>query len=46
MQYALCALPIQSGKTEAARAFLHTLEQQRQAAYAESERRLGITKEV
>ena len=46
MEYALFALPIQSDKSEAARAFLGELEGQRKAAYATSEQRLGITKEV
>jgi hypothetical protein len=46
MQYALFALPIQAGMTEAARAFLHTLENEQKANYAQSERLLGITKEV
>ena len=46
MEYALFALPIQSGKTDAARAFLRELENERKGQYTESERRLGITKEV
>ena len=46
MEYALFALPIQSGKSDAARAFLGELEGQRKADYAASEERLGITKEV
>ncbi len=46
MEYALFALPIQSGKTDAARAFLQQLEGERKSQYATSERRLGITKEV
>jgi hypothetical protein len=46
MEYALFALPIQSGKSDAARAFLRELEGQRKADYAASEKRLGITKEV
>lgn len=46
MEYALFALPIQSGKTEAARAFQQELEGERKSHYAASERRLGITKEV
>ena len=46
MEYALFALPIQAGKTDAARAFQRELDGERKAQYAESERRLGITKEV
>jgi hypothetical protein len=46
MEYALFALPIQAGKTEAARAFLQALEHERKNDYAASEQRLGITKEV
>jgi hypothetical protein len=46
MEYALFALPIQSGKSDTARAFLRELEGQRKADYAASEQRLGITKEV
>jgi hypothetical protein len=46
MQYALFAIPIQSGKTETARAFLHALENEHKPSYAQSERLLGITKEV
>ncbi len=46
MENALFALPIQSGKTDAARAFLHQLEGERKSQYAVSEKRLGITKEV
>ena len=40
------ALPIQPGKTAAARAFLQELEGQRKEHYAASDRRLGLTKEV
>jgi hypothetical protein len=40
------ALPLLTGKTEAARAFLRDLEGEQKAAYATSEQRLGITKEV
>ena len=40
------ALPIQAGKTEAARGFLRELEGARKEQYAASERRLGLTKEV
>ena len=39
-------LPLLAGKTEAARAFLRGLEGEQKGAYAASERRLGITKEV
>jgi hypothetical protein len=46
MQYALFALPITSGKTETARAFLQQLEGERKGDYAASEQRLRITKEV
>ena len=46
MEYALFALPIQSGKSDAARSFLRELEGGRKADYAASEKRLGITKEV
>jgi len=46
VEYALFALPIQSGKADAARAFLRELEGGRKADYAASEKRLGITKEV
>lgn len=46
MQYALFALPIQSGETDAARGFLKELEGQRKSQYAASEQRLGITREV
>lgn len=46
MEYALFALPIQPGKTAAARGFLQELERERKGQYMESERRLGITKEV
>jgi hypothetical protein len=46
MQYALFALPIQPGKTDAARAFLGELEGQRKGQYGASEKRLQITREV
>jgi hypothetical protein len=46
MEHALFALPIQSGKAQAARSFLQELEKGRKDQYAASERRLGITKEV
>jgi hypothetical protein len=47
MENALFALPIQSGKTDTARAFLQQqLEGERRSQYAASEKRLGITKEV
>jgi hypothetical protein len=46
MQHALFALPIQSGKTDAARAFLQELEGPRNGQYGASEQRLKITKEV
>jgi len=46
MQHALFALPIQTGKTDAARAFLQELEGPRKGQYGASEQRLQITKEV
>jgi hypothetical protein len=46
VEYALFALPIQSGKTAPARSFLQELEDARKNDYAASEKRLGITKEV
>ena len=46
MEYALFALPIRIGKSDAARAFLHELEGDRKADYGSSEQRLAITKEV
>jgi len=46
MDRTLFALPLLAGKTEAARAFLRELEGERKAAYAASEARLGLTKEV
>lgn len=39
-------LPVLAGKTDAARAFMRELEDQRKAEYDQSERRIGITKEV
>jgi hypothetical protein len=41
MEHALFALPIQSGKSQAARSFLQELEHGRKDQYAASERRLG-----
>ena len=46
VQYALFALPIRAGQSDAARSFLQELEGPRKADYAASEHRLGITKEV
>ncbi len=46
MQYALFAIPILPGQTEAARAFQRELMNGHREAYEESERNLGITKEV
>ena len=46
MDRTLFTLPLRAGKTEAARAFLRELEGARKAAYAASEARLGLTKEV
>jgi hypothetical protein len=46
MEYALFALPIQSGKADAARAFQRELDGARKSQYAASEQRLSITKEI
>lgn len=46
MDQTLFALPILPGQTDAARAFLEELEGTRKPAYAASEGRLGLTKEV
>ena len=46
MDQTLFALPILPGQTEAARAFLQELEGARKGAYAASQERLGLTKEV
>lgn len=46
MDQTLFALPILPGQTAAARAFLAELEGARKGAYAASEGRLGLTKEV
>jgi hypothetical protein len=46
VEYALFGLAIQPGKADGARAFLRELENERKGLYAESEQRLGITKEV
>src|SRR5205823_13507096 len=43
---ALFALPIQTGKTDDARAFLREIEGPRKGQYGASEKRLQITKEV
>ena len=40
------ALPLLAGKGDAARAFLRDLEGEHRTAYAASEQRLGLTKEV
>ena len=40
------ALPLLAGKGDAARAFLRDLEGEHKTAYAASEQRLGLTKEV
>ena len=40
------ALPIVNGKTAAARAFLQQLDTTRRAEFDESERRIGVTKEL
>ena len=39
-------IPITPGKSEDARDFMRELEHERKAAYDQSERRIGITKEV
>ena len=39
-------IPVTSGKSEDARDFMRELEQERKAEYDQSERRIGITKEV
>ena len=46
MECTCFALPLLDGKTDAARAFLRDLEGEHKTAYAASEQRLGITKEV
>lgn len=46
MQYALLSLPIHTGCSPEARAFLEQLEWERKSQYAASEQRLGITKEL
>ena len=46
MDQTLFALPVLTGKTDAARAFLHELEHERMGQYAESEARLRLFKEV
>src|SRR5215217_8228477 len=46
MDRTLFVLPLRAGKAAAARAFLRELEGERKAAYAASEARLGLTKEV
>jgi hypothetical protein len=46
MEYALFAIPIRPDKQDAARAFLNELEGSRKPAYARSEQRIGIPKEI
>jgi hypothetical protein len=46
MEQICLALPILPGKTPDAYAFMDELENQRKAEYAESEQRIGITKEA
>jgi hypothetical protein len=46
MDHICLALPIVSGRTAAARTFLQQLDTTRRAEFDESERRLGITKEL
>lgn len=45
MDHICVALPILDGKVDAAKAFMRDLEQERKAEYAESEQRIGVTKE-
>ena len=46
MDHICLALPIVNGQTAAARAFLKQLDTTRRAEFDESERRIGITKEL
>jgi hypothetical protein len=45
MEQICLALPVLPGKTQDAYAFMDELENQRKAEYAESEQRIGITRE-
>jgi Family of unknown function (DUF6176) len=46
MDQVCLVVPVQPGKSDDARAFMRELEEQRKDAYAQSERRIGIDKEV
>ncbi len=46
MEYVLFAIPILPGKTDAAREFQHELVTNHLEAYEESQRNVGITKEI
>jgi hypothetical protein len=46
MQEICLVIPVQPGMTDDARAFMRELETRRKAAYAVSERRIGITRET
>jgi hypothetical protein len=46
MEQICLVIPIQQGRTHDARAFMRELEGDRKHQYAESERRIGITKET
>ena len=46
MEYILWATPIKKGKTEAARAYAESLETSHRQGYEESQRRLGIHREI
>jgi hypothetical protein len=46
MQYALFSIPIRPEKTDVARAFLTELEGPRKPAYASSQQRLNVNKEI
>jgi hypothetical protein len=46
MEYALFAIPIRAEKNDAARAFLTELEGPRKPAYAQSQQRIQVPKEI
>jgi len=46
MEQVCFALPVKTGETEDARAFMRELDGPRKAEFDKSERRIGITKEV
>jgi Family of unknown function (DUF6176) len=46
MDQVCLVVPVQTGKSDDARAFMRELEEQRKGAYAQSEQRIGIDKEV